>query len=324
MGYYPGTPFNDTLFGDYENDVMIGFEGEDWLDGFTGNDTIFGDEDQDKLWGFDGNDRLFGGDDNDELYGEEGNDTLDGGGGADIMDGGNGNDTYYVDHVGDQTRETFASGVDTVLASVTHTLSIRIELLTLIGVSVINGTGNGLNNILTGNSANNVLSGLDGNDQLNGLNGNDQLLGGNGHDTLLGGSGNDTLNGGAGNDTLKGDPGTDTLTGGSGKDTLTGGNQSDVFKYTAVSDSPAGAGRDIITDFAGAGPAFGDRINLTAIDANVLVGGNQDFIFGGPFTAGHLRYVGGVLQGNTDADAAAEFEIQLTGGPALHPTDIIL
>ncbi len=72
----------------------------------------------------------------------------------------------------------------------------------------------------------------------------------------------------------------------------------------------------------------GDQINLRDIDANTLVTGNQAFIWGGSFTAGHLRYVGGVLQGNTDGDAAAEFEIQLVGAPALTVggagTDILL
>ncbi len=72
----------------------------------------------------------------------------------------------------------------------------------------------------------------------------------------------------------------------------------------------------------------GDQIDLTDTDTNDLVAGNQAFIWGGSFTAGHLRYVGGVLQGNTDGDAAAEFEIQLVGAPALTVggagTDILL
>ncbi len=72
----------------------------------------------------------------------------------------------------------------------------------------------------------------------------------------------------------------------------------------------------------------GDQINLRHIDTNTLVTGTQAFIWGGSFTAGHLRYVGGVLQGNTDGDAAAEFEIQLVGAPALTVggagTDILL
>jgi hypothetical protein len=72
-------------------------------------------------------------------------------------------------------------------------------------------------------------------------------------------------------------------------------------------------------------------INLSIIDANSLVAGNQTFTYIGSaaFTAaGQLRYAGGILQGNTDADAAAELEIQLVGAPALTVggvgTDILL
>ena len=96
--------------------------------------------------------------------------------------------------------------------------------------------------------------------------------------------------------------------------------------YKSVNDSPAGTGRDVITDFTGNGASIGDRIDLIAIDANTTVAGNQAFIWGGSFTAGHLRYntATGIVQGNVDADAAAEFEIQLTGGPALVASDILL
>jgi Ca2+-binding RTX toxin-like protein len=118
------------------------------------------------------------------------------------------------------------------------------------------------------------------------------------------------------------------LVGGLGADSLNGGLGNDTFDYNSVSESPAGLGKDAIIGFAGAGAALGDRIDLTTIDANSLVAGNQAFIWGGSFTAGHLRYVRGVLQGNTDADAAAEFEIQLVGSPALvvggAGTDILL
>ncbi len=98
-----------------------------------------------------------------------------------------------------------------------------------------------------------------------------------------------------------------------------------------VGESPAGVGRDIIRDLAGAGAALGDRIDLTTIDANSLAAGNQAFAYigGAAFTAaGQLRYAGGILSGSTDADAAVEFEIQLIGTPLLvvgwAGTDILL
>ncbi len=282
---------NDILHGGNGNDYILGYDGNDQLNGNSGNDTLDGERGTDALNGGSGNDKLFGGD---------GNDTLDGGTGADAMDGGEGNDTYIVDNAGDSARELLGGGVDLVKSSVSAgPLAGMIENLTLTGSANINGTGNALANVINGNSGNNVLAGRDN---------------------------NDTLNGGAGGDTLNGGNGNDKLTGGSGKDTLTGGTNNDSFIYKSVSDSPAGAGRDVITDFKGNGAAAGDKIDLHAIDANVLKSGNQDFIWNGSTAggAGTLWYKAGVLHGNIDGDAPAEFQIQLTGAPPLHVSDIVL
>jgi Ca2+-binding RTX toxin-like protein len=102
--------------------------------------------------------------------------TLNGGIGADTMIGGSGNDIYIVDNVGDVVTETstLTTEVDSVQSSITYTLGTNVENLTLTGTSVINGTGNALNNTLTGNTGNNTLDG------------------GAGVDTLVGGAGNDT------------------------------------------------------------------------------------------------------------------------------------
>ena len=125
------------------------------------------------------------------LYGTVGNDTLDGGAGADIMYGGVGNDSYFVDDSGDIVSEKAGEGTDNVTASVSFTLTANIENLTLTGSANINGTGNGLDNVITGNAGNNILSGLGGNDTLVGGAGADQLDGGTGIDTMTGGLGND-------------------------------------------------------------------------------------------------------------------------------------
>ena len=138
----------------------------------------------DKLLGGLGNDTISGGAGNDSLYGYSGNDTLDGGTGADQMFGGAGNDTYFVDNTSDHCTDIAGAtgGVDTVISSVTFTLSTYIENLTLTGSANLSGTGNAQNNILIANS---------GNDTLNGSNGNDTLEAGAGIDTLTGGSGAD-------------------------------------------------------------------------------------------------------------------------------------
>jgi Ca2+-binding RTX toxin-like protein len=72
-------------------------------------------------------------------------------------------------------------------------LFANLENLTLTGSTIIDGTGNDLNNILIGNSANNRLYGQAGNDQLSGGAGDDYLDGGLGLDVFIGGLGNDTF-----------------------------------------------------------------------------------------------------------------------------------
>jgi Ca2+-binding RTX toxin-like protein len=114
---------------------------------------------------------------------------LDGGAGADILAGLDGNDTYVVDHTGDLVIELANNGVDTVQSSVTYTLAVNVENLTLTGTTAINGTGNTLNNFVLGNSAANVLTGANGNDTLRGALGNDTVNGGSGNDTFLFGRG---------------------------------------------------------------------------------------------------------------------------------------
>lgn len=124
--------------------------------------------------------------------------------------------------------------------------------------------------------------------------------------------------GGAGPDKLVGDVGTDSLIGGAGND---------LFLFYSVSDSQPGLSRDIIKDFVGNGNLPGDIIDISNIDANTTIKGDQAFTYIGSraFTAaGQIRYSGGILQGNTDSNLAANFEIQLQGSPLLVANDIIV
>ena len=310
-----------TLGADLENLTLTGTAAINGT-GNIANNVLTGNAAANTLIGDAGNDTLNGGAGIDTLQGGLGNDTLNGGAGADIMEGGLGNDTYVVDDIGDVTTELagLGSGTDTVQSSVTRTLGINLENLTLTGLAAINGTGNLANNVLTGNAAANTLMGDAGNDTLNG---------GAGADIMDGGTGADTLNGGTGNDTMAGGDGGDTLNGGAGTDTMTGGIGADVFDFNAIGDSVVGAGRDIIIDFV----RGTDIVNLAGIDANQGAGGNNTFAFigTGAFTAaGQLRYFFDgltgqtVVEGNVNADLAADFQVALTGNHALIAGDFVL
>jgi Ca2+-binding RTX toxin-like protein len=134
------------------------------------------------------------------ITGGAGNDVLNGGLGNDTLNGGLGNDSYTVDSSLDVIID--AGGIDTVQSGATYSIasSASVENLTLTGSVAINGTGNGLGNLITGNEAINTLDGGAGNDTLNGGIGNDSLIGGLGNDSLIGGAGNDNLDGSAGSD----------------------------------------------------------------------------------------------------------------------------
>ena len=132
-----------------------------------------------------GADNLVGNAVSNTLIGGAGNDSLDGGAGADTLIGGLGDDTYIVDVAGDLVTELANEGTDTVQSSISYVLGANVENLTLTGTAAINGTGNGLGNVITGNVAANVLTGGAGNDTLDGGAGVDTLVGGTGDDTYV-------------------------------------------------------------------------------------------------------------------------------------------
>jgi Ca2+-binding RTX toxin-like protein len=166
-------------------------DGADAVHGYADSDYIHGGAGNDSLWGDGGGDYLFGAIGSDTLIGGTGDDILDGGSGADRLLGGTGDDVYRVDHTGDVVSEGADGGRDRVESTISHTLGVGLENLTLDLYSPINGTGNARANEIRGNDAHNLLRGGDG---------HDLLLGGGGRDTLSGGSGADRMSGGFGAD----------------------------------------------------------------------------------------------------------------------------
>lgn len=332
-----------TLGVNFENLTLIGSNA---ING-TGNDVA------NVLTGNSAANVLTGGAGNDTLIGGGGNDRLDGGLGTDAMNGGAGNDTYIVESAGEPITESLAGaagGTDLVMSSVSFTLGLNLERLTLTGTANINGTGNALNNVLIGNSGNNVLNGGAGSDRMAGGDGNDMYIVdvssdvvteavNGGTDTAqssasyrlgayvenltltgtanINGTGNElsnVLTGNSGNNQLMGAAGNDTVNGGDGSDVLDGGLGQDTVS--------GGAGNDRITMLVTAGNV--DTINAGAdIDTLVLAGavsGNHEVVVNLTSTSDQVVSIGGAADGlgqanfeNLDASGISGF-VTVTGG----------
>jgi Ca2+-binding RTX toxin-like protein len=144
------------------------------------------------------------------------------------------------------------------------------------------------------------------------------------------GSEKNTLKGDDGDDTMKGQAGADTLIGGVGADKLTGGLDADLFVYTASNQSTvATAGRDTLYDFS---QAQSDKIDLSAMDADSTLAGNQAFIFiaAATFsnTAGELRAeitgTSTLISADTNGDGTADFSVLLKGMTTMTGSDFIV
>jgi Ca2+-binding RTX toxin-like protein len=109
--------------------------------------------------------------------------------------------------------------------------------------------------------------------------------------------------------------GNDVIVAGTAANTMNGGLGNDTFKFNSVEAAKG----DTIVGFEP-----GDRIDLGGIDANYTMDGNQAFtlVSDAAFTAaGQLAVTyethGGqeftIVQGNVDANAAADFKIEIAG-----------
>jgi len=221
------------------DDITIGDDNNNVLDGGAGNNTISGGGGDDTLIGNAGDpDTLTGSAGFNVLNGDEGDDLFLSGTADTQFNGGDGNDTF----IANSGRDNFDGGDGTDLVDFTYssssslTLDLQADIAYFGTFDPLSLDNEDLFNIedAVGSSGNTRMIGDDGANLLDGFSGNDTLIGNGGGDTLIGGTGNDTLDGGAGNDTLDG---------GSGNDTLTGGDDADTFVIAS------GSQQTTVTDF---------------------------------------------------------------------------
>lgn len=139
---------------------------------------------------------------------------------------------------------------------------------------------------------------------------------GTGNDRLIGNQVGNYLWGNAGRDTLEGGAGNDTLDGGAGQDFMWGGAGNDRFVFRSLADYQAGA-PDVINDMSGVGTLAGDRIDISQIDANLSIVGNQAFVAGRTSIGGMATYNNGSyteVRLFVDSRAGADFFLWINDG----------
>ncbi len=349
--------WDESQTGTTSSDVFNVWGGNDIVNGGAGNDFfydkgIIGDNGGSNS----GNDQFFGGVGNDVFYAGDGNNVYDGGSGIDKV-------SYLFAHKNVVVNLANGTGAGDGSDSLVSIENVEGGL----GNDSITGDNN--NNLLYGNNGNDTLNGGGGNDILQGGHGNDILNGGVGTNTadysLLDSQdslnrvtinleqgvaqkfgtqvtthgpvsiqvGSDTLTsisnviGTINNDTIVGNSSANVLTGGHGQDTMTGRGGADTFVFNSITDSSNGA-PDLITDFQHAL----DKLDLSGIDANSSLSGNQGFTFlgAGAFDNHAAELLYQVIQGNAfvrgdvNGDGVADFTIKLQNVSSLAATDFHL
>jgi len=227
---------------------------------------------------------MWGGDANDDLHGGGGDDELVGGQRADKVSGGSGNDTFLA---------TFNDGDDIYFGDGGRdTYSLDGQQADAL-VDLLNGS---------------ATSADTGTDQLTGV---ENAIGGTGNDTII----------------------ASTV-----RNVLFGGDGGDTFAFASIGAAGKGASADTISDFSP-----GDRIDVGQIDANGALAGDPAFLFAGEITTvsggfgqlgrGQIGYryqtdANGIehtiVEGNTNANPEADFQIDLIGRIQLSAGDFLL
>jgi hypothetical protein len=295
-----GTPQADVLTGTAGDDNIVAFGGDDVVVGDAGADAISAGDGADFIDGGDGRDVIFAGAGDDQVFGGDHADIIYGDAGADRIFGEQGNDLI-----------TAGAGDDTVFGGAGNDLIVA-EIGD--GNDVYFGDegdgGTGIDTLDMSAATVDVTVKLGSGPLMKGSASSSQT----GNDTLWG---IENVNTGSGNDTITASNAVNVMDGGAGNDT---------FKFLTA----ASANGDTILGFEP-----GDRIDLSGIDANLGLAGDQAFtiITGAAFTAaGQLaisfesRADGDftIVQGNTDGTPSADFKIAIEGHHTLTDANVNL
>jgi Ca2+-binding RTX toxin-like protein len=293
-----GTPQPDVLIGTAGDDNIVAFAGDDVATGGAGADAISAGEGADFVSGGDGRDVVFAGAGDDQVFGGGQADVIYGDAGADRIFGDGGNDLI---NAGAGDDAVFGgAGNDLIVAEIGDGNDVYF------GDEGVGGTG--IDTLDISAATANVTVNLGSGPLSNGTVSSSQT----GNDTIWG---IENINTGSGSDTITASNAVNVMNGGAGNDT---------FKFTSAS----AADGDTIAGFEP-----GDRIDLTAIDANLGAAGDQSFtlVTGAAFTAagqlavsfetradGNFTVVQGNIDGNTDAD----FKIEVAGHQNLTSSNV--
>lgn len=304
------------------NRAVVGTSGDDRLSSLQNgsSDYMLGLDGDDIFYTNDGDDIVFGGNGNDRIYAGTGTDEYRGG--SDV------NDIISFEY--SFINERLRPGIERQENTSAITFDLAVVGRQNVGGAFGADSYFGLSGVAGGGAAD-KLFGSNGVNQIYGNNGNDFIAGRGGNDTLYGGEGADRINGGLGGDVIY--LGGNLLTLPDESDTTNRVNEltrvRDVVVYRSVAESfgvllgSALDTADLLLNFDGGGTATDDRIDLSAIDANPFVAGNQAFRFVNNLTAAGVGEVavrqfllgGAPLPGywevlvDTDRDAAAEMKI---------------
>jgi Ca2+-binding RTX toxin-like protein len=356
---------NDSLWGDRGNDSLYGGDGNDRLYGGVGNDYFEISKGSDTLNGGSGND-TFKLDFSNFVTEQNKMTIVDGLGTADVVniyelenepDGydsipiriNDGKDLlymYYSDSIKLDTSNLTASATAYYLIKDAYKLNTKANGF-VSSIETLNGYASGSASALSSAKSSYSLN-LGGftyiAHTIYGTAKNDAILGYNNLDTLRGGAGNDIvmntaithtyaviLDGGTGNDEIHDGGASNTIIGGLGVDTLDGGDGNDIYKFDTIKDTGITTatmdviGQGSVGDY-GSTWNTGDKIDLSAIDANSKIADNQAFSFWSGAYANSVWFdsATSIVYADATGDAKADMAILVFGVTSLAATDFSL